>query len=59
MKNKGIFQYLLQFFLKFFDDIPPLVTIKEAMDIVKKYSSEDSVTFVNGILGAYKTKLEK
>ena len=45
--------------LKFFDDIPPLVTIKEAMEIVKKYSSEDSVTFVNGILGAYKTKLEK
>ena len=35
---------------------PP--TPKEAMDISKKYSSEDSVVFINGILGAYKSKLE-
>ena len=45
--------------MKFFDDIPYLVTIKEAMEISKKYSSDDSVVFINGILGAYKQKLEK
>ncbi len=45
--------------MRFFSDIPHLVSIKEAMDLAKKYSHEDSVTFVNGILGAYKTKLEK
>ena len=44
--------------MKYFTDIPLLVTIKEAMDISKKYSSEDSVVFINGILGAYKSKLE-
>ena len=44
--------------MKYFADIPLLVTIKEAMDISKKYSSEDSVVFINGILGAYKSKLE-
>lgn len=45
--------------LKCFLDIPPLVTIKEAMELAKKYSSEDSVVFINGILGAYKTFLER
>ena len=45
--------------MKYFSDIPYLVSIKEAMELVKKYSHEDSITFVNGILGAYKTNLEK
>jgi N utilization substance protein B len=31
-------------------DIPPSVTINEALEISKKYSSEDSASFVNGIL---------
>ncbi|MCF8092954.1 MAG: transcription antitermination factor NusB [Desulfotignum sp.] len=31
-------------------DIPPSVTINEAVDIAKKYSTRDSGPFVNGIL---------
>jgi N utilization substance protein B len=34
----------------FRDDIPPVVSINEAVDIAKKYSTEDSGKFVNGIL---------
>lgn len=45
--------------MKYFDDIPTLVTIKEAMELSKKYSSEDSVTFINGILAVYKNNVEK
>lgn len=36
--------------LLFLDDIPPKVTINEAVNIAKKYSQEDSGKFVNGIL---------
>ena len=32
------------------DDIPPVVSINEAVDIAKKFSTEDSGKFVNGIL---------
>ena len=31
-------------------DIPPTVTINEAIEISKKYSTEDSASFINGIL---------
>ena len=31
-------------------DIPPKVSINEAIDIAKKYGEEDSGKFVNGIL---------
>lgn len=31
-------------------DIPPIVSINEAVDIAKKYSTPDSGKFVNGIL---------
>ena len=36
--------------LLFFDDVPPKVSISEAIEIAKKYSTEDSSGFVNGIL---------
>jgi transcription antitermination factor NusB len=36
--------------LLFRDDIPPLVTINEAIDIAKKFSTKNSGPFVNGIL---------
>lgn len=36
--------------LLFREDIPPLVTINEAIDIAKKYSTKNSGPFVNGIL---------
>ena len=32
------------------DDIPPKVTINEAVDLGKKFSSEESGAFINGIL---------
>lgn len=31
-------------------DIPPAVTINEAIEISKKFSSEDSASFINGLL---------
>lgn len=36
--------------LLYCDDIPPKVTINEAVNIAKKFSQEDSGKFVNGIL---------
>ena len=39
------------------EDIPPIVTINEAIDIAKKFSTEKSGSFVNGILDKVKTKL--
>ena len=36
--------------LLFFDDVPPKVSISEAIEIAKKYSTDDSSGFVNGIL---------
>ena len=39
------------------DDIPPVVSINEAVDIAKKFSTEDSGRFVNGILDKIKGDL--
>lgn len=39
------------------DDIPPVVSINEAVDIAKKFSTEDSGKFVNGILDKVKADL--
>ena len=36
----------------FIDDIPPKVSITEAVEIAKEYSSKDSSSFVNGIMDA-------
>ena len=41
----------------FRDDIPPVVSINEAVDIAKKFSTEDSGKFVNGILDKIKGEL--
>ena len=38
----------------FRDDIPPIVSINEAVDIAKKFSTHDSGKFVNGILDKVK-----
>lgn len=34
-------------------DIPVEVSINEAIEIVKKYSTEDSFKFINGVLGGF------
>ena len=39
------------------DDIPPVVSINEAVDIAKRFSTEDSGKFVNGILDKVKGDL--
>ena len=39
------------------DDIPPIVSINEAVDIAKKFSTPDSGKFVNGILDKVKGEL--
>ena len=44
--------------LKFCADIPPKVTINEAIELAKKYSTESAPSFVNGVLDAVLKKLE-
>jgi N utilization substance protein B len=39
------------------EDIPPVVSINEAIDLAKRYSTEDSGKFVNGILDKVKENL--
>jgi transcription antitermination protein NusB len=39
------------------EDIPPVVSINEAVDIAKKFSTQDSGRFVNGILDKVKGEL--
>ena len=34
----------------YFDDIPPVVSVSEAVGLARKYSTEQSVDFVNGVL---------
>ena len=46
--------------MKYEDDIPLTVSISEAVDLVKNYSTEKSGAFVNGILASvYKNLSEK
>ncbi len=37
----------------YMDDIPEQVSINEAVELAKKFDSDDSYTFVNGILGSF------
>lgn len=39
--------------LKYFDSVPPLAVMNEAIEISKKFSSPQSGKFINGILNAY------
>lgn len=41
------------------EDIPPIVSINEAIDLSKEYSSPDSKRFVNGILDKVKESLHR
>lgn len=40
-------------------DIPPVVSINEAIDLSKEYSGEDSRRFINGILDQFKLTLDR
>ena len=43
----------------FCNDIPPIVSINEAIDIAKKYGTEESGRFVNGVLDKIKATLNR
>lgn len=45
--------------LLFRKDIPPVVTINEAIDLSKNYSSAESRRFINGILDKLKGQLKR
>jgi transcription antitermination protein NusB len=45
----GVFEML------FCEDVPDQVAINEAVEIAKRYGSEESPSFINGILDAVKT----
>ncbi len=45
--------------LLFREDIPPVVSINEAIELAKKFSTEDSGRFVNGILDRVKMELSR
>lgn len=47
------------FELLFRKDIPPVVTINEAVDLSKEFSSAESKRFINGILDKIKGKLTR
>ena len=47
----GIYELLYR------EDIPPVVSINEAVDIAKKFSTEESGKFVNGILDRVRSEI--
>jgi len=51
--DKNILRYAT-YELLFMDDIPSAVTINEAVEIAKKFSTENSGGFINGILDRIK-----
>jgi N utilization substance protein B len=42
----------------YFEDIPPQISINEAIEIGKKYGGNDSGRFINGVLDAIKKNYE-
>lgn len=44
--------------IKFIDEVPTVVSIKEAIELVKKYSQEGNVVFINGMLAKFKQDLK-
>jgi len=45
--------------LIYFDEIPPKVTINEAIEIAKNYSTDKSSKFINGVLDSVYEQLKK
>lgn len=39
--------------LLYFPDIPVKVTINEAVELAKKYATEDDASYINGVLGSF------
>ncbi len=49
---------LAVFEIRYLPDIPPSVSVDEAVELAKKYSTAESGRFVNGILGNLVRNLE-
>lgn len=47
------------FEMLFCDDIPPKVSINEAIDVGKKFGTEESGAFINGIMDRIRIAIEK
>ncbi|MDX2500402.1 MAG: transcription antitermination factor NusB [Deltaproteobacteria bacterium] len=47
------------FELLYCEDIPPKVSINEAVDVGKKFGTEESGAFINGIMDSIRVELEK
>lgn len=47
------------FEILFCDDIPVRVSINEAIELTKKYSTAEDASFVNGVLGAVTKEIQK
>lgn len=47
------------FELRFCEDIPPVVSINEAIELGKSFSKDDSKRFINGILDRIKNSLDR
>ncbi len=45
--------------LLYFEDIPPKVSLDEAIELVKKFSTEESHRFVNGVLDSILQELRR
>jgi transcription antitermination factor NusB len=57
MVDKSILR-LAVYHLKFCADIPPKVTINEAIELAKKFGTEKSPAFVNGVLDGVLKKIQ-
>jgi N utilization substance protein B len=58
MIDRNILRMAL-FELLYCEDIPPKVTINEAIDLGKRFGSEDSGSFINGILDRVQNEVVK
>lgn len=45
--------------MMYFDDIPPRVSIREALKLADRYGTDESPRFVNGVLDALMKRLER
>lgn len=45
--------------MRFSEEVPPQVVINEALEVAKRYSIDDSVAFINGILDAVQASVSK
>jgi N utilization substance protein B len=58
MIDRNILRMAL-FELLYCEEIPPKVTINEAVDLGKRFGSEDSGSFINGILDRVQNEVVK